>query len=101
MSYSIGVRAPTIAAALAALAVKFDTDVVAHQPPHAKDKDAALATAEAMTKLLGEQPAGMEVFLSLNGSLGWRGMVQGGDIHITSAGVGATAYYAAPPATPA
>lgn len=103
MSYSIGVRGLTVAAALAALAAKFDEMVAAPQPVHKRDRDAALATAEVMTKQLGEQPDGMEVNITLNGSLGWRGAmdyatgIEGDGFSITSASVGAQAYYAFPP----
>lgn len=71
MSYSIGVVAATIQAAREALAVKFDETVVKHQAVHAKDRDQALAAADAFLALLGPQPDNQDVSISLSGSLTW------------------------------
>jgi hypothetical protein len=108
MSYSITVRGATAAAALAALAASFDEQVVALQPVHARDRDAALGAAEAMAKQLGTQPEGMEVALSLSGSLGWTGTSEATsedphglrDINVTASNTCASAYYTTPAAQP-
>lgn len=75
MSYSIGVRAPSRTAALAELAEKFDRDVVALQPIHAKDRAQALQTAEVFLGLVDDYDAtAFDVQISLSGSLGWQGL---------------------------
>lgn len=106
MSYSISARGATIAAALAAIGVAFDQQVVASQPIHARDRDAALGCAEAMSKQLGECPAGYEVAVSLSGSLGWTGTAGGTgadspDFNITAASTQASVYFTTPPAASA
>lgn len=73
MSYSIGVVAINIQAAREALAAKFDEQVLKSQPVHAKDRDQALAAADAFLALLGPQPENHDVTINLNGSLGWSG----------------------------
>lgn len=73
MSYSIAIIATTIAAAREALAAKFDETVVKPQPVHAKDREQALAAADAFLALLGEQPVDHDVSVTMNGSLGWNG----------------------------
>lgn len=73
MSYSIGVVAATVEAAREALAVKFDETVVKPQPVHAKDREQALAAADAFLALLGPQPADHDVTINMNGSLSWDG----------------------------
>lgn len=69
MSYSISVRAASIAAALAALATKFDEDVVAKQPIHAQDRTMALGVAHAVAAKAVEPKEGHEVVISLWGSI--------------------------------
>jgi hypothetical protein len=71
MSYSISRKGASKALALAALAVAFD-EVVASQPVHAKDKEAALKQAEVVSTLIEEPSEGEEVYVSLSGSLSWR-----------------------------
>lgn len=100
MSYSIGVQGANVAAALANLATAFDEQVLKHQAMHARDRDAALATAEAMAKQLGAQPEGQEVRLSLSGSLGWSGMRDTDAMNVTNANVSATAWFAIPTPPP-
>lgn len=69
MSYSISVRALSIAAALAALAVKYDEEVVAKQPIHAQDRTAALTVAHAVASKAVEPKEGHELVVSLWGSI--------------------------------
>lgn len=69
MSYSISVRALSIAAALAALAVKYDEEVVAKQPVHADDRTTALGVAHQVAAKAVEPKQGHEIVLSLNGSI--------------------------------
>lgn len=78
MSYSIGVVAATIAQARQALVEKFDATVVAPQPVHAKDRDQALNAADMFLALLGPQPEGHEVTITMNGSLSWDGAPEEG-----------------------
>lgn len=70
MSYSFSIKAATKAAALAAAAAKFDVEVVASQPVHKVDRDAALANARAHLDLIAEPADGEEVVLSMHGSVG-------------------------------
>jgi hypothetical protein len=72
MSYSLSVRAPTKAALLAAVAAKFDAEVVTPQPVHAKDRDQVLSTATAAVNLLADDDT-QDVQISLSGSLSWTG----------------------------
>jgi hypothetical protein len=76
MSYSIGVVAATLSAAREALAAKFDEIVMKPQPVHAKDREQALAAADAFLSLLGDKPEDHDVSVSLSGSLTWRGAEQ-------------------------
>lgn len=76
MSYSIGVVAISVQAAREALAAKFDEVVVKPQPVHAKDREQALAAADAFLALLGPQPEGFDVTVNMNGSLTWHGTEQ-------------------------
>lgn len=73
MSYSIQVTAPTIEAARDALAAKFDAMIASGQPVHAKDREQALAAADAFLALLGPQPANNDVSITMHGSLSWQG----------------------------
>lgn len=88
MSYSIGVRAATKALALAALAVKFDQEVLPHQPIHEKDKAVALATASSIANLsVDDESKDVQIYLS--GSLSWVGTEQ---TEITGANVSASVH---------
>lgn len=74
MSYSIGgVVAATISEAREALAAKFDETVLKPQPIHAKDREQALAAADAFLALLGPQPENRDVSIAMNGSISWEG----------------------------
>lgn len=90
MSYSFSVRGATIAIALAVAKVEMDR-VVAAQPLHAHDAEAALATAKTMAELLPVDET-QDVRLSLNGWLQWEGIVQEGvQPKFIGASVGASA----------
>lgn len=82
MSYSVSVRAATKAESLAAVAAKFDADVVAHQPSHKMDRDLVLSTATAAVNLLADDET-KDVQISLGGSVGW----VGGEVPSTLTGV--------------
>lgn len=69
MSYSIAARGISIAAVLAALAVKFDEEVVAKQPVHAEDRTMALGVAHVVASKAVEPKQGHEFMISLNGSI--------------------------------
>lgn len=91
MSYSFTVHAATLAAAIALAAEKLD-QAAEIQPPHARGKEAALANAEAIGALLGPQPEGQDVVLTMNGHLAW--VVDG---ELTHASLGASVSYMPPP----
>jgi len=71
MSYSFQFTAATKEEAKQRTAEKFD-EVLAFQPSHEKDKDAALANANAMIDLLGDVPDNQEISVSCSGSIGWQ-----------------------------
>jgi len=71
MSYSFSVTADTKVDATRQIREQFDAVVVA-QPSHAKDKEAAVVAAQTLVRLLAEPQGGDEIFVSMNGSLGWR-----------------------------
>lgn len=92
MSYSFSLKAATKAAALAAAAAKFDAEVLAQQPVHRVDRDAALANAEKHLALVAEPVEGEEVSLSMYGSVGGDVDHGTGDVRrLTTAGSGCTA----------
>ena len=70
MSYSFSVQAPTKDEAKAAAAKAFD-DVVAAQPIHARDRDAALANINAVIDLLVDDPD-FHISVGANGYVSWR-----------------------------
>jgi len=70
MSYSFNVQAANKAEAKTAAAAKFD-EVVASQPVHVADKEAALAAAGAFIDMLTDPDESQIISVSMNGSLGW------------------------------
>ena len=77
MSYSFIVTGSTSKAdAIAKVTAEFD-QVVASQPTHAADKNAAVAAASAFIGLLQEPRDDQQIDVTMNGSLGW---VQSGDL---------------------
>jgi hypothetical protein len=71
MSYSFSVAADTKVDASQQIREQFDAVVVA-QPSHAADKEAAVVAAQTLVRLLAEPHEGDEIYVSMNGSLGWR-----------------------------
>lgn len=68
MSYSFNVQAPTKQAAIEALEPKFD-EVVASQPIHATDREAAVAAATGIIGLCDKPGDGLQLSVSVNGWL--------------------------------
>lgn len=92
MSYSFTITAPSKEEAKQAIAAKFD-EVIASQPAHAKDKDAALATANAFIDLVkAEVPDDHVVSVNMHGSVGWN--VEAPN-DLTGAGVGVSVHFIA------
>lgn len=71
MSYSFSVTAATKAEATGKIREQFDT-VVAAQPAHSADKEAAVVAAQTLVSLLADPKEGDEVYVSMNGSVGWQ-----------------------------
>jgi hypothetical protein len=71
MSYSFAVTADTKVDATRQIREQFDAVVVA-QPSHAADKEAAVIAAQALVRLLADPHEGDEIYVSMNGSLGWK-----------------------------
>jgi len=89
MSYFFSVMAANKADAIAKVEAEF-AQIVEYQPTHAKDKDAVVAFAKAYVGLfVVEPPAEIEVvYVSMSGSLGWRGEGDGetrtqGSVNVT------------------
>lgn len=72
MSYSFTVVGATKAEAKEKATAKFD-EMVGQQPIHARDRSAALATADSAVDLLGDNSA-MDVSVHLNGYVSWTGL---------------------------
>lgn len=68
MSYSFNVKAATKAAARAAVAKKFDEEVVKHQPSHKRDRDSVMANLDASLALLADDDS-RDVVVMMSGSL--------------------------------
>jgi hypothetical protein len=71
MSYSFSVTADTKEDATRQIREQFDI-VVASQPSHAADKEAAVVAAQTLVRLLAEPHEGDEIYVTMYGSLGWR-----------------------------
>jgi hypothetical protein len=71
MSYSIRASANTKLEALDTLMTKFDTEVVAHQPVHAADREAVLLNVRNALTFVAEPPEGQEVSITISGYLAW------------------------------
>ena len=87
MSYSFTVTAESKADAKQKVSDEF-VNVVAAQPPHAKDRDAAVAAAGAFIDLLADPTDAQQVMVSVHGSLGWN---HDAPDSFTGAGVGVSA----------
>jgi hypothetical protein len=89
MSYSFQVKTGTKAEAKAAVEAAFDA-VVAQQSIHKRDRDAALATANAMIDLLVDDPD-LWVSVSVNGYVSWRTPVYDENSELQGASVSVSA----------
>lgn len=69
MSYSFSLRAASIVALCAAAAAKFDQEVIATQPVHKADRDAALVNLKTHAELVGEPAEGQDLTASMHGSV--------------------------------
>lgn len=70
MSFSISVVSKTKEDAKADFRVKFEEEVIAHQPDHAFDRAAIMATVDAFIDLLSEDTT-RTVEVRVSGGLGW------------------------------
>ena len=71
MSYSFLITADTKEEATGKIRDQFDA-VVASQPIHAADKEAAVIAAQAFVRILADPHEGDEIYVNVYGSLGWR-----------------------------
>lgn len=71
MSYSFSVTASNKTDATRQIREQFDA-VVASQPVHAADREAAVVAAQNLVRALAEPTEGDEIYVNMNGSLGWR-----------------------------
>jgi hypothetical protein len=71
MSYSFSITADTKEDATRQIREQFDA-VVISQPSHAADKEAAVVAAQSFVRLLADPGEGLEIYVSMYGSLGWR-----------------------------
>lgn len=72
MSYSISAKGADKASLLAAFTEKFETDVVAHQPIHANDKNAAVSHLNNLLDVL-DIDSNKDIVADAYGSIGWNG----------------------------
>lgn len=91
MSYSLSVKAPTKAAALAAASSKFD-ELLALQPEHSTDRAAALGNLSTLLDLLPADNDTHDVSVSMNGSIGYVRADDGTVASLTSAGAAASVF---------
>lgn len=70
MSYSFAVTASSKVDATRQIREQFDA-VVAAQPSHAADKEAAVVAAQTLVRILADPQEGDEIYVSMYGSLGW------------------------------
>jgi hypothetical protein len=71
MSYSFTITTSNKTDATAKIREQFDA-VVASQPSHSADKEAAVVAAQKLVRLLADPGEGDEIYVSMNGSLGWK-----------------------------
>src|ERR1700686_5471373 len=90
MSYSFGVRGATKDEVVKNIAVELD-NVVAAQPIHLADRAQAQAAAEAFLGVLPEKDADQDFYVSVSGSVGWKGLLGAADHALTSASVNVSA----------
>lgn len=90
MSYSFQIRAANKAEAKEKVALQLAA-VVQQQVSHQVDVEQARAAANAFIDLVHDDES-MDVSVSMNGSMGWRGTLGQEGCVFTSAGVGINAY---------
>lgn len=85
MSYSFSVQASSKKEAVEKVAAELEK-VVASQPPHEADKQAAKTTAETFIGLLRDPKDGESITVSMNGSLSWQetGVFTGANVSVSS-----------------
>lgn len=69
MSFSMSMRAASVAALMALATQRFDDEVVAQQPGHKADRDLVLKTIEGAASVV-TLPEDKDVSLSVSGSIG-------------------------------
>jgi hypothetical protein len=72
MSYSFSVTGASKADAIVKVGAEF-AQIAVNQPTHAKDKDAAVAVPKAFVDLLADPTESEVIYVTMWGSLGWRG----------------------------
>jgi hypothetical protein len=72
MSYSFSVSAASKADAKSKVAERM-AEIVASQPNHKVDQDAAVSAANAFIDVLHDPEEGQQVNVSMSGSVGWKG----------------------------
>jgi hypothetical protein len=90
MSYSFSARGTTKAETIKNVSFELDK-VVAAQPVHAADRAQAQAAAQAFLGVLPENVDGYDFYVSVSGSVGWKGSLSAADQVLTSAGVNVSA----------
>lgn len=91
MGYSFTIKAPTKAAALAAVAEKVN-EIVASQPVHERDRPAILANAQALVGLLHDEQD-QDVCVACTGYLSWKDPAQPTAAEVTTAVITCSASY--------
>lgn len=71
MSYSFDFRADTKLEATAEIREEFDA-VMAYQPTHEKDKEAAIVAGQALVRCLTDPGPEQEIHVHMNGYLSWQ-----------------------------
>jgi hypothetical protein len=90
MSYSLQARGATKAEARAALAAKFESEVVACQPVHSRDRDAVLANVDGVLAALADDDS-KDVVIGVNGYVSWQSPEPQAVVPLTTVGVSANA----------
>ena len=91
MSYSFQVKAATKAEAKAAVAAKFDADVITVFPVHARDREAVLANASAVIDLAADDDT-KDIQVSVAGYVGWNSAEPQDVVPLTTVSITASAY---------
>lgn len=95
MSYSFSVRGKTKAEVKERADIEFKR-VLANQPTHKVDMEAAQNAANAFVDMLDHaESANMDIVCAVNGSVSWRGLLPDEAPRYTNAGVSVSVYYTA------